>query len=808
MKKRVIVSLTSYPKRIDIALESVKRLEKQTVKPDKVVLFLSKEEFSDESMLETSDINNLNFEIHWVDQNLRPHNKYYYAFQEYRNDYVITIDDDNIYSDDMVECFLKNAEKFPNAVLSMRAHLITRDVSGNIAPYNDWLQKCYEFVNVPRMDLIATGNGACLYSPELFDQELFNTNVIIENCLYTDDLWLKVMELLSNIPVVLITDKPKHREIQVEGLYSTRNQNGGNDLSWNKMWGIYKDFKGNIGILAKRIRLEDLLTTEEAKNVTLYQSKNEFLSFWNEKIGERKVRLYGAGRWAQRIIRVLEDLNKDAAVRSFLVEQIEDNFREVYGKKVDSISNFCGDDLIVVALCESSIYEIFWRLVYLYHIDPEQIVLLDARTYELLYTIDHMLENGCYKVSVIIPVYNVEQYLVECIESVRNQLLRDIEIICIDDCSKDNSLNLLHKYDGVDNRIKIFGNRENRGLSVTRNIGMELSRGKYICFVDSDDSLRPDALQILYSTAEEKNTDILVYGAKSFDDKNPDSQEDYFFNRITTDKVMSGKDIFTQMMRTGDMRVMAQIQFWKRKSLNEQRLRFYKGILHEDTLFSYMGYVRAKRVMCVPYSFYQYRLRSDSITGKKPGKHAIQSMLTIYQEVLKYWIAHPKDNLDEVSVRFLRGRKNILNEKAAEMSDSLEEVIYETGEFSLTSFVADLLLEGCYKAENYFGKENMEILKSGRRNYIYGAGIIGKQTIKNMREAGINIDGVLVSESEGNPENIQGIPVICMKDVDVEKIKSGNIVLGVGKRNLADVIGVLMKYEIFDYIVLPKYKEV
>ena len=91
------------------------------------------------------------------------------------------------------------------------------------------------------------------------------------------------------------------------------------------------------------------------------------------------------------------------------------------------------------------------------------------------------------KVSVIIPVYNVEPYLKEALDSVINQTLREIEIICIDDCSTDNSYNILEEYAKKDNRIIIIKNEENLGVGISRNKGIRLSKGEYIGFVDGDD---------------------------------------------------------------------------------------------------------------------------------------------------------------------------------------------------------------------------------------------------------------------------------------------------------------------------------
>ena len=115
----------------------------------------------------------------------------------------------------------------------------------------------------------------------------------------------------------------------------------------------------------------------------------------------------------------------------------------------------------------------------------------------------------CCKVSVVIPVYNVERYLGECLESVFVQTLSDIEILCIDDNSTDESLSILKQYQKSDNRIQIIELAQNKGLSYVRNVGMENSKGKYIYFLDSDDMIEKNALEILFRRAERDRLDVI-----------------------------------------------------------------------------------------------------------------------------------------------------------------------------------------------------------------------------------------------------------------------------------------------------------
>ena len=114
------------------------------------------------------------------------------------------------------------------------------------------------------------------------------------------------------------------------------------------------------------------------------------------------------------------------------------------------------------------------------------------------------------KVSVIIPVYNVEKYLRKCLESVVNQTLKDIEIICVNDGSTDSSALILDEYARNDNRIKVY-TQENQGQGAARNMALELAQGDYIAFVDSDDWLEVSALEELYKFITEKGAEAVVF---------------------------------------------------------------------------------------------------------------------------------------------------------------------------------------------------------------------------------------------------------------------------------------------------------
>lgn len=245
------------------------------------------------------------------------------------------------------------------------------------------------------------------------------------------------------------------------------------------------------------------------------------------------------------------------------------------------------------------------------------------------------------KVSVIIPIYNVEAYLEECLKSVINQSLADIEIICVNDGSTDKSGQILEQYAKKDNRIKVY-NKKNGGLSATRNYGMARALGEYLLFLDSDDLLEMDALERLYFEAKHDNLDVLFYSAKSFYEEGTSSDRyaTYYQRQGAYSEVMTGKELFIKMSYYDEYRVSACMQLLKNKFIAKQHIDFYEGILHEDNLFTFEVIQQAQRARLLNEELYLRRMRVDSIvSGDRDFRNAYGYFVSI-KEMLKYMDEH------------------------------------------------------------------------------------------------------------------------------------------------------------------------
>ena len=206
-KKRIIVSLTSYPARIRYVYKALDTVYEQTRKADEVILWLAEEQFPQkEASLPERLINDTKegkLTIRWC-EDLKPHKKYFYAVQEFRNDLIITVDDDLMYDTDMIRKLWISYVLNPDAVSTVRAHLITFDEEKNILPYEWWIKEFDGHIGKPSKQLFCTGGAGALYPAELFPVSMLDKKDIIENSLYADDIWLKILETELDIPVVVI----------------------------------------------------------------------------------------------------------------------------------------------------------------------------------------------------------------------------------------------------------------------------------------------------------------------------------------------------------------------------------------------------------------------------------------------------------------------------------------------------------------------------------------------------------------------------------------------------------------------------
>ena len=221
-------------------------------------------------------------------------------------------------------------------------------------------------------------------------------------------------------------------------------------------------------------------------------------------------------------------------------------------------------------------------------------------------------------ISVLVPCYNVEKYLRECLDSIINQTLEDLEIICLNDGSNDGTLEILEEYDKRDPRIVIV-DKTNSGYGATMNIGIEKATGKYIGIVESDDYIEPRMMETLFKAAEAYDLDYARCLYREFNElkhseKIVDGRKDGAFECGEVFCPMDRKSIFfiTPSIWAG---------IYKRDFLNDNGIRFLEtpGASYQDASFAFKTYACARKMMVVPETLHNYRINGNSSVSS-PGK--------------------------------------------------------------------------------------------------------------------------------------------------------------------------------------------
>lgn len=232
-------------------------------------------------------------------------------------------------------------------------------------------------------------------------------------------------------------------------------------------------------------------------------------------------------------------------------------------------------------------------------------------------------------VSVVIPVYNSELYLNECIQSLLAQTLPNCEFIFVNDGSKDNSQGIIQSYQKEDSRIVLI-NQKNQGVSVARSNGINASKGNFIGFVDADDVVQSDMFQVLYSIATQNHVDVVVSRVKKEQDRVVVSPPNPFQSDVIFDSKYIHNVVIPYMIRKDNLNSVCN-KLYKLDFINQHQIRFPEGVaLGEDGLFNMKVLAHAKNIFFTDYSGYFYREVAGSATRNIIAKDYFKQSLNMY----------------------------------------------------------------------------------------------------------------------------------------------------------------------------------
>ena len=253
-------------------------------------------------------------------------------------------------------------------------------------------------------------------------------------------------------------------------------------------------------------------------------------------------------------------------------------------------------------------------------------------------------------VSVIVAVYNIEEYLPRCVDSILAQTYRNLEIILVDDGSKDQSGSICDSYAEKDRRIKVI-HKKNGGLSDARNAGMDAATGEYIGFVDGDDWIEPDMYRAMYFACEKEKAQAAVCRYKQI-------TKSGIIDGSAGNSVSLSRDEALEIYVCGDERYLIYNSVWSKLFARDlvEGMRFPVGKNSEDIMFTTRAFCRMERLVYLDEAYYNYVLdREGSIMNEKAGERRLKDEIPFWQEQIAYFReAGMPDLSDKAAYHFYR----------------------------------------------------------------------------------------------------------------------------------------------------------
>jgi glycosyltransferase involved in cell wall biosynthesis len=306
----------------------------------------------------------------------------------------------------------------------------------------------------------------------------------------------------------------------------------------------------------------------------------------------------------------------------------------------------------------------------------------------------------------VIPVYNVEKYLAECVDSVLGQTYTDYEIILVDDGATDSSGAMCDAYARQDPRIRVI-HQANGGLSAARNTGLKAARGEYVYFLDSDDYIEPQTLKVLLETAEREQADVVFFdGFVFFDQCEEDDSVSRYIRKAPYD-AQNGRRMLLELLNKEEYRTAVPLMLFRRGYLLEHGLWFEEGIIHEDELFTFLVYNADGQIAHCHAQLYARRMRPASIMTSSGALRRYDSMLKIYY-VLSEMYRSGLASGEAATMYLIRTAKSVLG-KYNLLPDADRKTVAEQH----SKFKKDVM------SHRGFGDKKLKIKCSGKLGNLY-----------------------------------------------------------------------------------------
>ena len=617
--EKIVVSLTSWPKRINLVYKVIDNMLRQTRRPDKVVLYLSKKQFPDRQLphlLKLRLERDPRFEVRYT-SDIGSHKKYYRAFKDFPDAAIVLVDDDIVYPDTMLRDLMVHYHRNPHVVTCLRSHTVAMTRKKTFAPYLEWMKE-RKIVNEASPLILATTGGGTIFPPNSLPPEAFDIDGIRKLAPTADDLWLKWHLLANRVPVKYITAYGKARLETIPGTQSAAlvdinvGENN-NDRIWN-------------GIIAANGDEAELLTR------LLY----ECYAF------RFPMRVAPVVSWPVRKLRGgILCLHENGLRYTFF-----HSFEKLFGK----LNEICR------RLSRSKSY---WEAEKARRKRSVRALRRQASEAAASKTAGQVppptlppIPPGSVAVSVLIPVYNAEKTLPECLDSILGQTLKQIEVICVDDGSTDASVEILKQYKERDSRVRVFLQR-NSGASAARNNALARARGEFVSFADPDDLLPdPQSLRVLYASARRHGLKAACGSLERMDEET---------HAVDRPPHWQFADEGIRDWRKNPFDFCYQLFIFDREMLISGGVRFPPVSRYQDPPFMVRAMAAAGKFYAMPVIAYRYRVGHKAVNWKAHDFRKLRDMLRSMADVVRFAKANGIPQIvEQTRTRLLKDYADVL----------------------------------------------------------------------------------------------------------------------------------------------------
>lgn len=400
------------------------------------------------------------------------------------------------------------------------------------------------------------------------------------------------------------------------------------------------------------------------------------------------------------------------------------------------------------------------------------------------------------KVSVIVPVYNAEKYLRRCLDSIVNQTLKEIEVICIDDGSTDNSLEILWNYEKVDKRFKIYVMEKNQGEYVARNKALELAKGKYIQFVDADDYIDDVTLERLFERAEKAQSDMCFFKLAIHQEKDCTKNSVPIGVTGRYKEIYDGKSLLSLFVKNNEFFLYNCLVFYRRFFLEKNDLKYKKMVIGLGGNIILRALCCANTVVVDDGKYYHYCPNDGSVTNRDNQKLLLLvGQIYQYADILKLFAEEPDSSIFE---QFLSRQYKKISGGVRGLSEKDESYI----EGELEDGFAKLIFRMMTTKSQYISRlseQDLSIIREASRVIVYGAGYASKDVVELLNKYQIEIMGFAVSDLAKNPRSLFGHHVFELSQL-IMYSKEALVVVAANRRH-HNQIGENLKKNGFNKII-------